>query len=308
MSEIVYTETDQRRGDIADMGHGRRQADRKFTLFQSRDKVALVTSSLVVGVPLGRNKDKGYKEPLTDKRYYYWRSHYSFGFRRNRAGNIVPYQCQRPWDSKWKDPWKHQQARAPFSILNGNDEPPLSRRLIEEFRRAVWATFGVTSINDIFPMMPVVGLEYYHTIPYTLHTAFRTDNWDDYTAATFGRTRVTPRLVAAVKGAEPYHVAYARNFRGLVDNDKVVEYLERNAMFDEEMEEGFRPHTPDFRKGVLAAGIETRNALIDIDLTLEDMKRIQSITSVQKSYMARSFQRAWRGNVPLSWKEITHGR
>jgi hypothetical protein len=304
MSEIVYTETDKIRGHIADMGHGRKPADRKFTLFQSDSKVALVTSTLVVGVPLGRNKDKGYKEPLTDKRYYYWRSHYSFGFRRNSAGNIVPYQCQRPWDSSWKSPWRHQQARAPFTLLSPEGEDGFSERLAHEFKRAVWATFDVTNINDIFPMLPVVGLEHYYTIPHTLHAAFRQSTWEDYTATAFGKTRVTPRLVAAVKGAEPYHVAYARNFRGLVDNDKVVEYLERNGMFDEEMGEGFRPHTPDFRKGILAAPVETRNALIDLDLTLEDMKRIKAITSVQKNYMARSFQRPYRTGAPTTWKEV----
>lgn len=304
MSEIVYTETDKMRSHIASMGHGRTQADRKFTLFASRDKVALVTSSLVVGVPLGRDNDLGYKQPLTDKRYYYWRSHYSFGLRRNSAGNIVPYQCQRPWDSTYKTPWKHQQARAPFTLLSVDGEDGFSERLAHEYRRAVWSAFDVTSIEDIFPMLPVVGLQHYHTIPHTLHGAFRADDWTEFTARAFGKSRVTARLVAAVKGAEPYHIAYARNFRGLVETEKMVSYLERNARFDEEMEEKFRPHTPDFRKGVLAANCDTRNALIDVDLTLDDMKRIQNITSVQKNYMERSFQRSWRNNVPMSWKEI----
>src|SRR6478609_7122951 len=268
MSEIVYTETEKMRGGIADMGHGRRQTDRKFTLFQSRDKVALVLSSLVVGVPYGRRKDTGNMQPLTDKRYYYWRSHYSYGFRRNQSGTIIPYQCQRPWDSTYKGEWKHQQARAPFDVLSGATDNILSDALIHEFRRAVWSTFDVTTIEDIFPMLPEIGLTHYYTIPHNLRAAFRQSSWEDYTATAFGKTRVTPRLLAAVKNAEPYHVAYARNFRGLVEADKVVEYLERNSRFDEEMEDGFRPHTPEFRKGILVAGQETRDALIDIDLTV----------------------------------------
>lgn len=304
MSEIVYTETDRQRAHIPSMGHGRTQADRKHTLFQSRDKVALVTSSLVVGVPYGRKDGNWYKQPLDDKRYYYWRSHYSFGFRRNSAGNIVPYQCQRPWDSTYKTNWKHQQARYPFELLREDAKNGFSESLAHEFRRAVWASFDVTRIEDIFPMLPEVGLQHYYTIPHNLHAAFRQSTWEDYTATAFGKTRVTPRLVAAVKKAEPYHVAYARNFRGLVDNDRVVAYLERNARFDEETEEGFRPHTPEFRAGILVAPVETRQALIDLDLTLEDMRRIQAVTGVQKGYMQRSFNAPFRKNNPTSWKEI----
>lgn len=302
MSEIVYTETDKQRAHIASMGHGRTQADKKFTLFQSRDKVALVISSLVVGVPVGHNKDTGLKEPLRDKRYYYWRSHYSLGFRRNRAGNVVPYQCQRMWDCTYRTNWAHQQAGLPFELLRENVKQSFSERLTEEFRHAVWGSFNVTRIEDIFPMLPVVGLERYNTIPHNLHSAFRQNTWEEYAAAAFGKTRVTPRLVAAVKNTEPYFVAYARNFRGLVSNEALCVCMERNH-FDDEMEENFQPYTPDFRAGILQAEQTTVDGLIGEKLDFNDLVKIRHIVGTGK-HRPIYFQRRPGAAPAVNWSQI----
>lgn len=288
MSEIVYTETEKDRSRIPDMAYGREPADKKVTIFQSRDKVALVTARLVVGVPR-----RG-----SDKRYYYWRSTASVGFRRNKNGTIIPFQCMRQFNAKRTDPWTHTQARYPFELLSDDE----GGRVAEEFRRAVWFTFDVTKTTDLYPMMDEYGLIHYHTIPYTLHNAFRADDWTEYAARAFGKTRVTPRLVAAVKQTEPYFVAYARNFRGLVDDSRLVEFMESNH-FDEEMEECFHPHTPDFRAGMLHAHQDVRDALINTKIDLSDMRRIKYVTSVQKNYLSRSFL----GNsnrLPLNWTEV----
>lgn len=288
MSEIVYTETEQDRGHVANMSHGRTATDKKVTIFQSRDKVALVTSRLVAGVP----------RRYSDKRYYYWQSVSSLGFRRNKNGTIIPFQCSRAYDAKRSDPWKHMQARYPFELLGGDD----NSRMAEEFRRAVWFVFDVTKTTDIYPMMDRYDLLHYHTIPHTLHKAFRQDAWGDYAAAAFGKTRVTPRLINAARNTDPYFVAYAQNFRGLVHDSQLVAFMERNH-FDDEMEEGFQPHTPDFRAGILHAHQDVRNALINTKIDLSDMKRIWHVTSVQKKYLAHSF----KGNsnrLPQNWTEV----
>lgn len=309
MSEIVYTHVNKRRDHIADMVESRTLADRKVTIFQSHNKVAVVGSSLVVGVP--RLKDGS----RSDKRYYYWRSTNSFGFRRNRAGNVIPYQCTRPWDATVGVHWRHQQARDPFDALVDIPESDWQEEWQHAYRRAVWESFDIKTITDLFPMLDEFGMEKYESIPYTLHAPFRTDDWTEFANRAFGKTRTTPRLIAAVKNTEPYHIAYARNFRGLVDNDLLVEYLERNRSFSDVLEAEFRPYTPDFRAGILAASQETRDSLIKNDPSDEDISRriqnvcVLSIVTDRKSYQARMFKDNPRAlnkfrQTPLTWREV----
>lgn len=288
MVEIVYTETyEKNRGLVDSMDYGRAILDDKVTIFQSRDKVSLVTSNLIVGVPRGRDP-----EANKNKRYYYWRSVESYGFRRNRAGNVMPFQCRRPWDATVGVHWQHQQARDPFLMLAERADWALAN----EFRRAVRTTFGVEKPSDIYPMMDEYGLFNYITIPNSLKVAFRERSFDDLTRVSFGKTRTTPRLVAAVANTDPYIVAYAQQFRGLVDNEKIVKFIEDNH-FDDEMEEGFRPHSPDIRHGLLAAPKKLLDALISNQMDLSDMNRVRYLTGVGKYSMKSYFNR--RGSEKL---------
>lgn len=272
MSEIVFTDTTERRGHIKHMTQGRTPSDEKVTIFQSPNKVAFVTSTLVVGVPRGHS----------DKRYYHWRSTESFGFRRNRAGNIMSWQCTRPFDAKTGVEWGHRQPRQAFQMLDESDDWEAAAA----FKRAVWYTFGIRKAEDIFPMMPEYGLRTYWSVPSSLRSAFRVNDWSEYAARGFGKTRATPRLVAAVKQTDPYIIAYAQQFRGLVDDEKMVKFMEDNH-FDDEMEESFVPHSPNIRPGLLVATQELRDGLITSGMDFNDMRRIQNMVTFNNPKMMK---------------------
>lgn len=291
MSAIVYTKTTELRDGVPSATYGRIATDSKVTIFQSRDKVAVVNSSLVVGAPNG-NKTK---------RYYRWRTVGSTGFRRSSLGNIIPYQCHRRFDAKRSVPWTHRQPREPFQLLL-NTQSELGRA----FKHAVWDTFDVEKQEDIYPMMQQYNLLHYWTIPNSLLASFRVDDWTEYTARAFGKTRTTPRLIAAVQQTEPYIVAYAQQFRGLVDDDKVVAFIERNH-FDEEMENEFQPHSPNIRSGLLHTSQSIRDGLIMRDMSLEEINRVHlSVSSrgnmeqwLRKTAMSSVSHAASPGLIPF---------
>jgi hypothetical protein len=276
MSEIVYTHTREYRDFINQMDGGRTTADQKVTIFQQPGKVAFARSVLVVGVPRGHK----------DKRYYYWRTVASTGFRRNSAGTVIPFSCSRPWDAKVGVQWSHKFPNEPFKLLDFEAEDDDAA---EAYRRAVWYTFGFRNVNELFPMLDEYRLSNYGHIPNTLKYPFRVKDWSEYTARAFGKTRVTPRLVAAVKQTEPYIVAYAQQFRGLVDDDKMVKFIEDNH-FDDEMEEGFRPHSPNIRPGLLVAHQGLRDGLIANKMDISDMARVYNMCAMGKPNVMRYFR------------------
>lgn len=292
MSEIVYTETHEDRSQVDVMPRSRIPTDTKYTLFRAPNKVALVTSTLVCGKPRG-----------TDKRYYYWKSIHSFGFRRNHNGTIIPFECQRAFDATKDIPWRHRQARKPFEFLSDNTSKTMSDELVDEYRYQVRRTFDFRTTAELFPMMEQYGLYRYETIPYTLHNAFRTDGWWDYAARAFGKTRVTARLINAVMNTDPWVVAYALNFRGLVGSDVMSAFMEKTH-FDEEVEERFSPFTPDFRSGLLHAEPETIDALISVNLDMSDIGRIRNLVGTNKNYMRRLFKPTSNGNMPTTWTDV----
>lgn len=272
MSEIVFTQTFEQRQGVDTMTYGRQPTDRKVTIFKNPGKVAVVRSTLVCGVPRGHS----------DKRYYYWRSTASAGFRRNRAGTIVPFSCTRPWDAKVGVGWHHKWPQEPFNWLSGVGTQPDDAG--EAFQRAVWDEFGIRDITELYPMLNLYGLPSYKTIPNSLKMPFRSDDWEDFTARVFGKTRLTKPLVASVQNTEPYFVAYAQQFRGLVPDSHVEAFLQRNH-FDEEMEETFQPHSPTIRSFLLAANQETRNNLIGITFDNADLRRVMHFTRFGTRYM-----------------------
>lgn len=288
MSEIVYTKTFEQRQGVDTMAYGRQPTDRKVTIFQSPGKVAVVLSTLVVGVPRGHS----------DKRYYYWNSTASSGFRRNKAGTIIPFSCSRPWDAKRSVAWKHKFPSEPFNWLEGTGTQPDEAG--EAFQRAVWEEFGITNVTQLYPMLDRYNLPSYKTIPNSLKMPFRTDDWEDFTARVFGKTRLSKPLVAAVENTEPYFVAYAQQFRGLVSDAAVVSFLERNH-FDEEMEETFQPHSPTIRPFLLASSQATRDNLINVEFDRADMMRVMRFMR----FGTKDFKEL-AGNGQYEYKNWTH--
>lgn len=278
MSEIVFAETFEQRANVPHMTYGRQPTDKKVTIFQSPGKVAVVESTLVCGVPRGH----------PTKRYYYWRSIASSGFRRNKVGTIVPFSCTRPWDAKVGTGWKHKWPQEPFNWLHGTSHDDTAG---EAFQRAVWDEFGVRSIQELYPMLDKYRLPTYQTIPNSLKVAFRADDWEVFTQKVFGKTRTTKPLIGAVQETEPYFVAYAQQFRGLVPDEAVQGFLERNH-FDEEMEETFQPHSPTIRPFLLAASKETRDNLISVTFDRSDLMRVSRFVRFGSRDMKEYAQRA----------------
>lgn len=288
MSEIVFTETFEARRGVSDMTYGRMPTDRKVTIFRNTGKVSVVNSTLVVGVPRG----------APSKRYYYWRTTASAGFRRNSAGTIVPFSCTRPWDAKVSVAWRHKWPDEPFNWLYGTAHDDTAG---EAFQRAVWEEFGVRTVHDMYPMLDKYGLPSYKTIPNSLKMPFRTDDWEDFTTRVFGKTRLSKPLVSAVQNTEPYFVAYAQQFRGLVPDAAVVSFLEHNH-FDEEMEETFVPHSPTIRPFLLATNQETRDSLISVDFDISDVRRVMNFVRFGPKHMKAFADRA--GTTYKSWTDL----
>lgn len=289
MSEIVYASRIEMRHSLDYITYGRTQTDRKITIFKSPGKVAVVNSSLIAGIP----------RSAPDKRYFYWRSIASSGFRRNKAGTIVPFSCTRPWDAKVGTPWRHKFPNEPFNWLtrapeDGDDD---AGRI---FQHAVWDEFGFRDANELYPMLDKYELPSYFTIPNTLKMPFRTDDWEDFTSRVFGKTRTSPKMIAAVRQTEPYVVAYAQQFRGLVPDGELIGCMYRNR-FDEEMEENFQPHSPTIRHYLRHTSRSTCLALVRASLDFSDMRRIQRMTQLNKRDMARY---ATMNNPVNNWSDV----
>lgn len=299
MSELVFSDTIERnRNQVDGMDGGRILLDEKFSIFRRPGKVCFVASTLVCGVP--KERIDGYVKHNTAKRYYYWRSTDSYGFRRNKAGFIQPYECSRSWDAPVGTHWRHRQPRAPWQLFDKH-ESDMGFKAAQEFRHAVWSEFGIESPQDVYPLMNTYGLIHPWTIPNSLKPAFRSDDVTALARYAFGRKRTTPELVKAVAGTEPYMVAYAQQFRGLVPDSSLVAFM-RDNHFDDEMEEIFQPHTPDFRKGLLN-NTGLAQPLIDLRLDAEDLKRIQRVMMFGKGAMNTHFTIGARRAVK-NWKEL----
>lgn len=224
MSEIVYTQKTSTNVDVKSMVQGRAPVEEKFTIFQHDNKVALVRSLLIVGVA----------QPYSDKRYYYWRTVGSLGFIRNKGGNIVAYHCEREYDAKPGTPWAFRAPIQPFMMLD-DDLPRFKTEAKGEFKFAVKQSLGVESLYDIYPLTDEYGIDHFNAIPPSLTRGFRLNHLESLTAYAFGKSRLNRRLVQAVSKTDPWIVSYAQQFRGLVDDDKVVSLIENNNVDEEKM-------------------------------------------------------------------------
>jgi hypothetical protein len=289
MSEIVYTHTEKKRDVVDHIGTidyaNRAPLDDKVTIFKGKNKVAVVDSRLVCGVPNHDPKNK-------DKRWYKWRSVSSLGLRRNSNGTIIPWNCSRPWDFKLATPWKHSNIGEAFETLEYDTE------VGEAYRRACWETFGIIKFEDVFPIADQYGIVKYDYIPHPFRGSMRLPKMEEFVAATFGKTRTTGRMVNAVAGTDPWIVAYAYAFRGYVDDSKLITFLEDNHFDDEMME--YQPYSPNIRHLVKAMTPEQANALVTRKLDITDMGLLNMLMRQGKTYGIRMVQlkaETWQGIV-----------
>jgi hypothetical protein len=170
---------------------------------------------------------------------------------------------------KVADQWRHGNAKPVFDYMEEDSD------LGRAFKDACWSTFNITGLGDMYPMADKWGIHSYRYIPYGLKAAMRETGWEDFTGRVFGKTRNSKRLQAAVANTDPYIVAYARDFRGLVPNDELVSFVE-NTHFDDEMMDGFEGEDPKVRNLLLAMNEKSRRVILARGLDLSDIRNINN--------------------------------
>lgn len=263
----IYSETKQYRDSLSN-GYMQTKAmtDRKSAVWKHNDKVSVVESVMLSGHP----NQKSF-EDNPDKRWWRWYTIGSMGFRRNKAGNIVIYNCRRSPDGRRANNFQHNNMNVPMEFLNDGEGP-----LADAFRDAMWETFRITSQEDFYPMMREYNLYTHKLIPTNIRGAFKLDNWESYTSYIFGKTR-QKRLVAAVQNTEPYVVALAHQARGLISDDTLTKFVE-NTHFDDELCEQFKPHAPLIRRFIKEMPVSTRERIFSRGIDFLDTQRIGLIS------------------------------
>lgn len=277
MGERVFSVTEDRRDVIDNLkdphSESRVPSDIKKTVWVSPNKVSIAISTLVVGRPGG--------EDHKDKRYYKWRTTASLGLYRNRGGNPQPYHAARPWNFKKGDQWAHRNAHTVFDWMEEDSD------LGQAFKHYCWETFDVSRLGDMYPMTDVWGVISYKYMPYTLRPAMRESNWSDFTGRIFGKKRNSVRLQAAVSNTDPYIVAYARDFRGLVPDDELTAFVE-NTRFDDEMMEGFTGQDPNVRLALRKMNEKSRRTILARGMDMSDIKNLERL---------RCYGKKWQGGI-----------
>jgi hypothetical protein len=292
MSEIVYTYTEEKREKVPSIGQdgyeNRDALDSKVTVFKDKNKVAVVYSRLLCGVPNAKPENK-------DKRWYRWHSVASCGLRRNKQGTIIPWNCTRDWNSRVADQWRHTTPGTAFNLLEDDGE------LAEAYRKACWESYGDVRLEDVFPIAGLYNLPAYSLMPRDLRPAMRLKTMDDFVAGSFGKKRATGRMVNAVAGTDPWMVAYAYQFRGYVDDGKLITFLENNRL-DDEMQD-VEPFHPTLRLVVKEMDQSMRDSLIDCVLDYSDMKSLRFYCRQGKSNMLYLL-RKMRDTSPTNWQQV----
>lgn len=247
MGEIFWAKTHERRDHLKSHDYGEMPADRRTTVFASKDKVCLVDSALMVGAPR-----------KSTKRYYYWRTHSSIGFFRNRAGHLQPYRAMRPLNSRGA--WRSFYPEEAFYYLEEDEE--FVGEAMRAFRAACSEYLRLYGVYDLYPMAKTMDMpERFKLLPANLRPHMRVTNWNEFMTSAFGKTRATPKFINAAQETEPYVIALAHEFRGLVADNELVKFMKR-TQFDEQLMDNFKPHTPRLRRYLRRMDATSRRNLL----------------------------------------------
>lgn len=268
MGEIVWAKTQERRDHIENQVYGQLPADSRMTVFASKDKVCLVDSTMLIGA--NRN---------SDKKYYQWRSVSSTGFFRNKAGHLQPYRAIRPLKQKV---WKSYYPESAFYMLEEADT--VAGEPIKAFREACKQYLRVRSVYDVYPMSEVMGMpERFNLLPANLRPFMRTTDWNEFMVGAFGKTRVTPGMIKSAQETEPFVIALAREFRGMVSDVTLRKFI-ANTHFDDEMMDDFRPFTPRVRSVLKHLDDRSKRRLIGEPINLKNVEFIRYVSNRNTAY------------------------
>lgn len=268
MVDVVYTKTDSYRDRYErDKLHlqGETVIERKWSIFSHLNKVALAESVLVTGVR--RNKSS----------YWYWRTISSMGFFTNKAGNVQPYHARRKLSQKSQ--WEPGMCDYVFNRL---DPEYHSVEMNEKFTDEVKFRFGINNIYDLYPLAEKwgIGPYMYNAIPYNLRLAMREDEWKDFAAAAYGKTRVTKPLLKVLPTSVPFSAAVAGEFRGKAANNVLASFIENNSDYD--VFDSFSPFSPNMRRIVRLMTPETADSLLQVKMDMTTISRINRIGTLSK--------------------------
>lgn len=291
----VYTETSENRVAVQTNLPGFNLLDKKVSIFQHPNKVAVVTSMLLTGTPWDRSDPHDWK-PLAGKRYYRWRTMESYGFIRTKAGFPMPYHSSR--GPRADNYWRNRFPQKALADLEEESEGG------EAYRNAMWETFGTRSVQDIYPMMNTYGLINYPSIPINLRRGFRESDAETYAGIIFGKNRNSKRLQDAVLNTDAYVVSLAHQFRGLVSDDSLLSFME-NTRFDAEMESTFAVHNPLMRKALKTLSPNSPQEILSRGLDAADLKRIEQL-SLYVSHPLKKHQVSgiFKNLTFISWSDM----
>lgn len=296
MADLIWGETHERRQHIDNFptALGLFPADTRISIFASKDKVAMVDATLFI------------RKHKSGKAHYEWRSCASMGFFRNSAGNLQPYVSRRNITGNKKQPWTSHYTDSVFQTLAIDGQ-----EAIQQFQAACKKYLNVSSVEDIYPLAEMMGVEKFSALPSNIRPYMRTRDWNEFVARAFGKTRATHEMVKAVSDSEPIITSIAYEFRGLVEDERLVKFLNDNSLAPDSLD-GFTPFTPRIRTIIKALDNEELEGLLSSDINMESLGSIRVNSEAMNSFALRANRHGKRlaptkksASAITDWKSLT---
>jgi hypothetical protein len=184
---------------------------RSRALFLRENNITIVSSEKYSG----KNRHSG-------NQWWRWQNVASRGFRINHKGTIIPYSISYDKNNiysminRGSDPFSDLHVRAGFDVEYA-------------FKLRAREYFGIDSLKSVYPMAEVYHLEEYNSIPKGMLQNFRQTNAKDYVTSIFGKDRYRRDLLKAACSTTPEIVAIAKEFRGLVPIDWIINFMRNHS-------------------------------------------------------------------------------
>lgn len=236
------------------------------SVFHSPGKVTIMEGGKWTGI----RRDTG-------KRWYRWSNTSAVGFRRTSAGNVVPYNVHRA-GRHGNGKWANGALGVTFGVLNDNKDIPRNKAFID----AVQEEFGVGRLSDVYPISEMYSIAYYEYMPKELIPFMREQDFADFVARTFGKKQMRKDLIKSAAKVRPDVLAVAREFRGIVPVDWIVNFLRLNE--EEHNNTHARlPHAVSLRGDLRGMDPRSYRALLNTKMERMDWWNIRSVAEAKQS-------------------------
>lgn len=276
-----------------DILHGSQVATRT-TFFADRNKVAWVDSVKCA-----------YTNRHSNKNYSSWQSVSTMGFFRNSGGYLQPYRAVRSVNKK---PWVFATPEPVFHFFQEDRQGDVE--LISKFREVCGDFLNIKSLYDVYPMAEVMGVDRFEHLPANLRPYMRTLDWNEFLTNAFGKTRVNSTFIKHAEVAEPFAISMAYEFRGLVSDKALIDYIP-NLEFNDELMDNFHSFNPALRDVLKVLSKKELNNLMSstFDLhTTHSIQRISNVLNYEKTRRRAGMEPRKFSRLPVeikSWKDLT---